>query len=62
MFGKSYTDGSVHRASAMFKDFNYGFENRLLDYPVEGLPELSEIQIDWRYGCLNPKLTKKRSS
>ena len=62
MFGKSYTDGAVHRASAMFKDFNYGFENRLLDYPVEGLPELSEIQIDGVMDALTPNSPRKEAA
>lgn len=62
MFGKSYTDGAVHRASAMFKDFNYGFENRLLDYPVEGLPELSEIQVDSVMDALTPNSPRKEAA
>lgn len=52
----------MHRASAMFKDFNYGFENRLLDHPVEGLPELSEMQVDGVMDALTPNSPRKEAA
>ena len=46
----------------MFVDFNYGFENRLLDHPVQGLPKLSEIQLDGIMDALTPNSPRKEAA
>ncbi len=46
----------------MFVDFNYGFENRLLDHPVVGLPKLSEIQLDGIMDALTPNSPRKEAA
>ena len=46
----------------MFVDFNCGFENRLLDHPVEGLPKLSEIQLDGIMDALTPNSPRKEAA
>jgi len=46
----------------MFVDFNYGFENRLLHHPVEGLPKLSEIQLDGIMDALTPNSPRKEAA
>tara|TARA_Y100000768_G_scaffold366789_1_gene329268 strand:+ start:90 stop:524 length:435 start_codon:yes stop_codon:yes gene_type:complete len=60
MFGVSYSQGSVMRAGAAFKVLDDTFDFQLKKFPVEGLPDISEIQLDnFSDAFFNPELKAK---
>jgi len=60
MFGVSYSQGSVMRAGAAFKVLDETFDFQLKKFPVPGLPEVSDIQLDGISDAFfNPELKAK---
>ena len=60
MFKVSYSQGSVMRAGAAFKVMDETFDFQLKKFPVAGLPDISEIQLDGISDAFfNPELKEK---